>query len=200
MLLIFDSFLLECNCLTLVSALQWSESAICIHISPPSWSSLLPHPSSHQSRHHRALIWGFGLYSSFLLEIKTQSGPLSRLASFEWQLADVVALKVTKGKSLGTQRESRMLRGLGWAHSSGEFTTEERGNKCTRRGETRLWGEQPIKRKGMSLSDVQEACSPRSTQCQWGIGEGTCVPECEMLWWLPWVCLPTRHPILQDRH
>ena len=39
----------------LVSAVQWSESAICIPISPPSWTSLLPF---HQHLgHHRAPSW-----------------------------------------------------------------------------------------------------------------------------------------------
>ena len=34
----------------LVSVVQWSESAVCIHISPPSCTSLPPSPPSHPSR------------------------------------------------------------------------------------------------------------------------------------------------------
>ena len=34
----------------LVSAVRWSESAICIHICLPSWTALLPHPACHSSR------------------------------------------------------------------------------------------------------------------------------------------------------
>ena len=39
-----------------VSVVQWSQSAICMHISPPSWSSLLPPHPSHLG-HQRALNW-----------------------------------------------------------------------------------------------------------------------------------------------
>ena len=40
------SFLLEYNCFTvlLVFAVQWSESAMCIYTSSPSWTSLPLHP------------------------------------------------------------------------------------------------------------------------------------------------------------
>ena len=39
-------------------AVRWSESAICIHIAPPSWTSF-QRPSPHPSLggHHRALSW-----------------------------------------------------------------------------------------------------------------------------------------------
>ena len=37
----------------LVSAIQWSESAICIHISPPSWTFLSPTRPTHLG-HYRA--------------------------------------------------------------------------------------------------------------------------------------------------
>ena len=36
-----------------VSAVQWSESAIWVHITPPSWTSLHPNPPGH----HRTLSW-----------------------------------------------------------------------------------------------------------------------------------------------
>ena len=58
----------------LVSAAQWSESAICIHISPPSWNLPPTHPPFHPSRspnmvttEHRAEL--LVLYSSFPLAI-----------------------------------------------------------------------------------------------------------------------------------
>ena len=35
---------------SLVSVVQWSESAICIHVSPPSWAYLTLSPSTHPSR------------------------------------------------------------------------------------------------------------------------------------------------------
>ena len=38
------------NNAVLVSAVQWSESAICIDIFPPSWTSFLLHSPSHPSR------------------------------------------------------------------------------------------------------------------------------------------------------
>ena len=43
----------------LVSAVQWSESALCIPISPPSWTSLLPNspPPPPHLGHHRAPSW-----------------------------------------------------------------------------------------------------------------------------------------------
>ena len=41
--------------IVLVSAVQWSESATCIHISPPSWTSPSPHPTL--LGHHRARSW-----------------------------------------------------------------------------------------------------------------------------------------------
>ena len=44
----FKIFLLEFNCftITLVSAVQWSEPAVCLYTCiPPSWTSLLPTPS-----------------------------------------------------------------------------------------------------------------------------------------------------------
>ena len=40
-----------------VSAVQQSESAIRIHIAPPSWASLPPLPHSTPPGHHRALSW-----------------------------------------------------------------------------------------------------------------------------------------------
>ena len=41
----------------LVSAVQWSESTMCIHISPPSWT-FLSHPTpSPALGHHRAWSW-----------------------------------------------------------------------------------------------------------------------------------------------
>ena len=53
------AFSLEYNCVTmfLASAVQGSESALCIHISPLSWTSLpsLPHPT--HLGHHRVLSW-----------------------------------------------------------------------------------------------------------------------------------------------
>ena len=54
----------------LVSAAQQSESAICVHISPPSQASLPPVPaSSHSSRSSEQGVELFVLYSSFLLAI-----------------------------------------------------------------------------------------------------------------------------------
>ena len=54
----------------LVSAAQQSESAICVHISPPSRASLPPVPaSSHSSRSSEQGVELFVLYSSFLLAI-----------------------------------------------------------------------------------------------------------------------------------
>ena len=41
----------------LVSAVQWSESAVRIHMSPPSWASLPPPPHPTPLGHHRALSW-----------------------------------------------------------------------------------------------------------------------------------------------
>jgi len=52
----------------LVSAVQWSESAMGVHTPPPSWSFLPPHPSSHPSRSsHRAELPL--LYGSFPLAL-----------------------------------------------------------------------------------------------------------------------------------
>ena len=43
----------------IVSAVQWSESAVCIHIPASSWTSLpLPWPHPTLWGHHRALSWG----------------------------------------------------------------------------------------------------------------------------------------------
>ena len=41
----------------LISALQGSESAVCLHISPPSWTSSTPHTHTHPTTpgHHTAL-------------------------------------------------------------------------------------------------------------------------------------------------
>ena len=47
----------------LVSAAQWSESAICIHISPRS-QAFLPPPHLTPLSHHRALSWVSVLYRS----------------------------------------------------------------------------------------------------------------------------------------
>ena len=52
----------------LVSPLQESESAKCVHISPPSWASLHP-PHLTRLGHLRALSWAPVLYSSFPLAI-----------------------------------------------------------------------------------------------------------------------------------
>ena len=41
----------------LVSAVQWSESAMCIHISPPSWTSLSHPTPSPALGHPRAWSW-----------------------------------------------------------------------------------------------------------------------------------------------
>ena len=41
----------------LVSAVQRSESTICIHISPPSWTSVPPDPHPTPLGHHRAPSW-----------------------------------------------------------------------------------------------------------------------------------------------
>ena len=71
--ILFIYFSLEYNCFTmLVSAVQWSESAICIHISPPSWTSP-PHthpgliPPIQVIKEHRAELPV--LYSRFPLAI-----------------------------------------------------------------------------------------------------------------------------------
>ena len=55
----FPLFLLEYNCFTmlLVSAVQWSESAICIHLSPCSWASFQHPPHLTPPGHHRTLSW-----------------------------------------------------------------------------------------------------------------------------------------------
>ena len=62
----FPLFLLEYNCFTmlLVSAVQWSESPICIHLSPCSWASSQHPPYLIPAGHHRAK-----LYSGFPLAI-----------------------------------------------------------------------------------------------------------------------------------
>ena len=44
---------LHCNSF----CVQGSEPAICIHISPPFWTSFPPHPPSHHLGHHRAPSW-----------------------------------------------------------------------------------------------------------------------------------------------
>ena len=55
----FFFFKLQYSCFTmnvvLVSAVQWTESALCIHISTPSWDSL-PHHRTPPG-HHRAPSW-----------------------------------------------------------------------------------------------------------------------------------------------
>ena len=45
-----------CNVVS-VSAVQWRQSAICIHISHLSWASLPPQPHPTHLGHHRALSW-----------------------------------------------------------------------------------------------------------------------------------------------
>ena len=53
-----------------VSAVQWSESAICMHISPPSWDSLPPSYSisiSHQKVPAELLVLDSSLYFSSLI-------------------------------------------------------------------------------------------------------------------------------------
>ena len=45
-----------CN-VVLLSAVQWSKSAMCTHISPPSRASLSPHPHPTHLGHQRALGW-----------------------------------------------------------------------------------------------------------------------------------------------
>ena len=53
------------SCLTVsVSGGQWSESAVCVHTSLPSWASLPPHAPP---AHHRALSWAPLRYSSLPL-------------------------------------------------------------------------------------------------------------------------------------
>ena len=59
----------SCFTILLVSTVQWSESAICVHVSPPSWTSLLPHiphltPLCHHSTELSSLC-----YSRFPLAI-----------------------------------------------------------------------------------------------------------------------------------
>ena len=51
------------------SAVQWSESAIYIHIAPSSWASLWPLPHPTPLGHHRAPSWAPVLHSSSLLAI-----------------------------------------------------------------------------------------------------------------------------------
>ena len=49
-----------------VSVVQWSESGTCIHISPPSWPSLLP-PNPSRLGHQRHWVEPPVLYSKFPL-------------------------------------------------------------------------------------------------------------------------------------
>ena len=51
----------------LISAVPQCESAVSIHISPPSWASLPPHFHPTLLGHQRALSWAPLLCSSFLL-------------------------------------------------------------------------------------------------------------------------------------
>ena len=52
----FIKIQLLCNVM-LVSAVQWSKSVMCIHISPPSRASLSAHPHPTHLGHHRARGW-----------------------------------------------------------------------------------------------------------------------------------------------
>ena len=53
---IFIGVCLVCN-IVLVSAVQQSESTICIHTSPPSWTSVTPTPHPTPLVHNRVLSW-----------------------------------------------------------------------------------------------------------------------------------------------
>ena len=66
----------------LVSAIQWSESAACIHIPPPSWTSLPPNPHATPLGHHRAPSWAPCALENFL----------SVFLNISWNLTGIVSL------------------------------------------------------------------------------------------------------------
>ena len=55
--------------IVLISAMHQHESAIGIHISPPSWTSLSPPTTSHTLGGHRRMVWVPVSYRKFPLAI-----------------------------------------------------------------------------------------------------------------------------------
>ena len=72
-----------------VSAVQWSQSVISIHISPPSWSFLPPHAPSHSLRSSQSIELPVH-YSKFPLAICFTHG--SVYMSFVWFIRFVLLL------------------------------------------------------------------------------------------------------------
>ena len=109
----------------LVSAIQWHESTICVHMSPPSWASLPPPIPSHPSRLSQSP--RFELPASIIQQILTGHLILHMVMYMSEKAmaphSSTLAWKIPWMEELGRLQSMGSLRiGHDWATSLSLFT------------------------------------------------------------------------------